>query len=465
MLSINAYIKQSRLITLIIIFVGILLYSSHTYTGFADENNILAFVSTISQEVEKIRSLKFKSPVKVEVQTIEALNAYIEKEIQREFGEDKGKSYITALVKLGVLKEPVDISTVYSSLARSQISAHYDPYAKKYYLIMTNIPPTFVEMISSHELSHALQDQYFNLKDFLNAPVSNIRKNGDKSLAKQCLVEGEATLIMLTWLMMKNTDKTNPNDVKKQTSFAITMMASINPETLIELSEMQAENKELGFPDFTNMMEGLSDLPLFFIYTLYSSYAKGAYMVDYLKSQHGWEKINYLYKHPPTSTEQVLHPEKLVPEREEPVDVTLIDFTRLLPSEWTCREENTLGELGIISFLQLWLDDDTLAQTTAAGWGGDRYAYFTHKNSEKYLLVWKILWDTESDATEFSVAYRTLLSSRFPNLKKITSSYNDKKIVQLWEVEPSRILKLTRNGKETVVLDSNEPSILKLIDK
>lgn len=464
MSSVNAYIKKFRLITTTILFISILC-SSYALPVFADENNIFTSVSTICQEIEKIRGLKFKLPVTVQVQTIEALNAYIEKEIQREFGEDKGKYYITALVKLGVLKEPVDISTVYSTLARSQISAHYDPYAQKYYLIMTNIPTTFVDIISSHELSHALQDQHFNLKEFLHAPASNIRKNGDKSLAKQCLVEGEATLIMLTWLMMKNMDRANPETVNKQTSLAITMMASINPETLIKFSEMWTENQELGLPDITNMMEGLSDLPLFFIYTLYSSYARGAYMVDYLKSRYGWEKINHLYKHPPTSTEQILHPEKLVPEREDPAELTLLDFSKLLPPEWTCREENTLGELGIISFLQLWLNDTAVAQATAAGWGGDRYAYFTRKNSEEYLLVWKILWDTESDATEFSVAYGALLCSRFPNLKKITSSCNDKKIVRLWEAEPRRMLKLIQNGKEIVVMDSNDPSILKLIDK
>jgi hypothetical protein len=462
MSSLNSFIKK---IVAVSIGVFLAIFCS-LYSLAVEENNISNSVFKISREIEKIRNLKFKSPVVVETQTIEALNSYIEKQILHEFGEDKGRGYITALVILGALKEYVELSTVYSTLARSQVSAHYDPYSHKYYLIMTNLPPDFIEIISSHELSHALQDQNFNLKEFLDSPASNIRQNADKALARQCVVEGEATLIMVTWFMMKNKENTNPEDVTKETSLAVSMMASINPESLIELPKTQTEKKNFSFPpDITEMLQGLDDLPLFFVYTLYSSYAQGAYMVNYLKTQGGWERINKLYKHPPVSTEQILHPEKLLDKTDEPLDVTLDEFSRLLPASWICKEENTLGELGIIALLQLWLNNADVAKTGAEGWGGDRYGYFTYNNSEKYLLVWKILWDTEKDATEFSVAYQALLKSRFPKLKKIALASDSQRITQTWEVEPSRILKLSRKGKEILVLDSNDSSIIKLLDK
>ena len=117
----------------------------------------------ICESVENIRGLRFSESVRSEVQGQEAFRAYIKEAVARQFGEAGPDAYIDALVRLGVLKESVDFVDTMLGLLKDQAAAYYDPESKGYYLLMTNAPPMALDIISSHELCHALQDQHFDL--------------------------------------------------------------------------------------------------------------------------------------------------------------------------------------------------------------------------------------------------------------------------------------------------------------
>ena len=57
------------------------------------------------------------------------------------------------------------------------------------------MPAAFQTTIAVHELTHALQDQYFDLQKFVDAKT----ENSDLLLAHSALVEGDATAVMIDY--------------------------------------------------------------------------------------------------------------------------------------------------------------------------------------------------------------------------------------------------------------------------
>ena len=138
--------------------------------------------------------------------------------------------------------------------------------------------------------------------------------------------------------------------------------------------------------------------------------------------------MNEAFGNPPTSTEQVLHPQKYV-SGEGPVAVSLPDVADALGEDWEEVYSDVMGEF----FLRTYLETRTAepaAALAAAGWGGDRYALLRGPGDE-YALVSLIEWDTGQDAREFL------------NAMTSTGSVSDEDFLDLngtrmlWVVSPS----------------------------
>jgi hypothetical protein len=139
---------------------------------------------------------------------------------------------------------------------------------------------------------------------------------------------------------------------------------------------------------------------------LLSSYMKGSLVALTAYEHGGWPSVDALYRDPPASTEQVLHPEtKLFPTRERPHRVTL---ARTADPELA---GNVLGELQWRIYFTLWKSPGAAA--AAEGWGGDRFSVTRRKDGR---LIGRIAttWDTAGDATQFADAYVASVAARFP---------------------------------------------------
>jgi len=418
---------------------------------------------SICREVEKIRILKFKDKVKTEVQSKENFQKFIKKSIDEQYGDENSMWFVKALVKMGVLEKDLDLTSTMTKILEGQAAAHYDPETKKCYLLITDMDPLMLDLVLSHELYHALQDQYFNLYDFVLKDVQAIRDNGDAMFGKQCLVEGDATLAMMAWMIIKQAGITDPALADPMVSMAVNVQGSMDYDTIITMAEKNTVNSPFG--GFTSAIKDMKDFPRYFMESIYAVYIQGALMVNFIKTKGGWDAVAELYKNPPQSTEQVLHPEKLSGQRDVPIDIRLPDLMTKLPGKWELREEDVLGELGIRILFEIWTNkesrDPAVISAAAAGWGGDRYYFLTKTDTGKDLLVWKTVWDTPQDAGEFLTAYRILLSSRFPKMQKVSQSKpGDKFTYQVWEVEHDRFLKLVSQDEMVGIMDSTDrPSL------
>jgi len=182
--------------------------------------------------------------------------------------------------------------------------------------------------------------------------------------------------------------------------------------------------------DIEIAIKAMDEIPPFMIETMVGTYLKGMGFVFEIQKQ-GWGKVGELYKKPPVSSEQILHPEKWL-ANEFPVKYEWPSFAKKLFSDWKLLESNTIGE---IQWRIIFSEHGMAAAglTAAEGWNGDSFAVFEHKKNSALLMLVCSSWDTAKEANEFKAAYEKLLTIKYPggNVSiKIQSNANDVFIIE-----------------------------------
>jgi hypothetical protein len=377
----------------------------------------LSRVGTIQAQLAELRGLAFDKVVPAKHQEQADFRRYVTTEIARELPAAKSASLGRALFHLGLLPEQLDLAATVEEALVSQAGAYYDPTTETFYLVMVPNSDLVLDSISSHELSHALQDQHFDLEAYYGQG-SAAPKGGspafteDELNARRFVVEGEATMMMVaytTYAMAKLNLLDEPYRDKLRAQLAI--MANMKPEQLAEMSKSQAgQFADLG-EDMAKAVQAMDKIPLYILVPLLESYTKGALPVYEAFVNGGWDAVAELYRDPPQSTEQVLHPaEKLVPKRDYPVSLRLPATPKALRGSEELYGE-VMGELLWRVYFLNWTPER--ADAAAAGWDGDRYQVYAR--GDELVAMIGTTWDGPNEAKEFEEAYLTSLDQRFPD--------------------------------------------------
>jgi hypothetical protein len=363
----------------------------------------LGRVATIMPTLAKLRGLRFDREVPTRYQTTPEFQAFVRREIARELPPQRSKDLAAAFAQLGLLAKPIDIAAVEEQAMVTQAGAYYDPAAKAFFLVMVPDNELMLDTISAHELTHALQDQHFNLTKYLPSDGS---LDDDATTARRFVVEGDATFAMLIYALHGVIgDKLTPaliTGVRGQ----IEQLASQDLDALKAQAKGQSAALGMMDGDIQKSIDAMDDIPPVVLVPLLDSYMKGALVALTAYEHGGWAGVDALYRAPPSSTEQVLHPAtKLFPTRDEPHRVVLARPAD--PELWG----NVLGELGWKIYFELWKTPG--AAEAAEGWGGDRYSVTRRKDGRLIARI-ATVWDSATDATQFAAAYRASLAARFP---------------------------------------------------
>jgi len=294
----------------------------------------------------------------------------------------------------------------------------------------------------AHELTHALQDQHFNLRRFEHWP----KGDSDAELAAHALIEGDATLAMALYIA------NNP----------------LRPLAFL---------KSLGSTRLPS--EELDKAPRALRETLLFPYQDGEKWVFILYKQGGWDRVSKAFTELPQSTEQILHPEKYF-AHEPPVRVTLPDIAPLLdrsssseirgrrsevgqdlrtprPPAWKRLDSDVNGEWGFYLILDQFLKSPAESRRAAEGWGGDRFALYEGPRGEA-MLVSLSVWDTESDAREFFDAYVKRTELRYPDARSIEPIVNAQSSVHSKSFLTSQgVVSMDVRGARVLVLEGVPP--------
>ena len=275
---------------------------------------------------------------------------------------------------LGMLPANASLHDLYVELLGSQVVGLYNPDDKHLYVVARNgrIGPS-EKVTFSHEFTHALQDQNFDLGSLKLDEIGH----GDQSLGRLSLVEGDAVLVMTLWQQQNLTAAENGQILAQ----------SANDPSTAQLFAMPTILRE----------------SLLFPYIQGTSFVQGLYLSG------GWPAVNAAFAKPPASTEQILHPDKYS-ANELPRQTSLPpDLASRLGSGWKTTLDDTFGEFQ----MQVWLRQNTsigagAANAAAAGWGGDRIDVLEGPNGA-WAVVLRTSWDSANDATEFETAATTIV--------------------------------------------------------
>ncbi len=279
------------------------------------------------------------------------------------------------LYSLFLLGPDEDLSEIYMSTMTTDFSGFYYPEEDEMVIIERQEMPEAMEKLTlAHEYTHALQDQHFDIGTNYTDGIG-----WDESLARRSLVEGDASLLEFEFF------ESMPYDEQCAVfDYALSYEPS---ETNYAVEQM------LEFP-----------------------YINGMAFVDKLHYVSGWGKVNEAYSDPPSTTEQIMHPEKYL-AGERALDVRL---SVQMPGMALCVNE-TLGEFMVFTMLGFHLPEESVG-SAAEGWGGDRFYYY--QGGEDFLCIWKIAWDTEADCQEFAVAFNTMVTDMTPEERDVFTNGN-----------------------------------------
>lgn len=373
-----------------------------------------ALADAIVEDLVAIRGLEFQRAIGVSNQSQDEFERYIASEMERTLPVDRANVFGRVVNKLGLYRGPLieDMAGMVTLLATSQAAAYYNPDESAFYVLLADAPLAMLAPIYAHELYHGLQDQYWDLDAYL---LDGVRDglNDDEMLARQAVVEGEATYIMTLWLLREMTGRV-------PSGFALD--AAVHLQTQMDstgLRELAASGIVPGGldPSLDASFAAMDEIPLFMLETMLGAYLKGMSFVHQVVRD-DWGLAARLYTDPPSSSEQILHPEKWL-ERDNPAS---IEFPNLSQAEsldgWSLLDSNVIGEFQWrIIFDEFEMSDRSSA--AAAGWDGDRFAVL-ERGAELLLLLYTI-WDTQADAEEFAAAYADLLEIKYPSGTKVSA--------------------------------------------
>ena len=316
-----------------------------------------ADVERVARRLEQVRKLDFK-----EIPPVRTISAEQAREeglaaLDEEYPEKRRAADEQILTLLGLLPEGSDIRELAGTVFGEEIAGFYDDRTKEMTLVEDAGGGTAGEITLAHELTHALEDQHFDLE--AEAGLDDART------AYGALTEGTATIAMADYAGR-------------------------------HISKGFAEREDfLDQLALTDLLGSSSSLPPYMQHTLLFPYSAGARFVDAIGT---WGPANAALRGKgPVSTEQILHPAKYR-AGERPLPVAPM---RPAGAGWERVAHGTIGEFDTAELIRT-SDSPVRAARAAAGWGGGRYDLWQKGDRSLLTLAWR--WDTTRDAAEFAAA-------------------------------------------------------------
>jgi len=343
-----------------------------------DSSSLLTRAREIQQRVERLRGQRLSKPLRMGVKAKPEITRFIQERLAAEYGPAKVAAEGQMLKLVGLLPPALDYGAFLTKLLTEQVAGFYD-HTRHELHIADWIPSAMQDPVLAHEIFHAVQDQEWGGGKLIDSK----KFSHDAVLAHAALLEGDATIVMLLYAL-SDADGNAPD----LPTASIAMVAMTIP-------------LQMNSPDYPVM----SSAPDYLKQSLIFPYQQGLMFLVGLR-QAGWTFADFrkLYADPPSSTEQILHPERYAPNRDIPSEVTVAPrpgFSR----PW----DGTAGELHLKQLLLTGLPLDR-ATNAAAGWDGDFTAL--EVEGDRAVVLTTITWDTAVDAAEFAAAARDAHAAR-----------------------------------------------------
>lgn len=358
----------------------------------ADEAvSLAARVEVARQLVERVRGVRFREPVASSLLPERELGAVLGRKLVEDLPVPF-ETYAASLASIGLIDPSPDLLSRLTRLYTRQVVGFYDPAERKFYVVPERTGggegeagDLMEQLLLSHELTHALQDQRLGL----DRRLKGLRDSTDALLALQAFLEGEATVLMTEALL-----ESVPADARE----------ALGGDPLGQILDSLAD---------PSAVEGAEGVPEFLVKELVFPYAAGTAWVRQKRAEGGWAAVDAVYDRLPSTTREILRPgvalspRKLLSEADRP-------SARRVPSGMAAAYSDTLGEWVLGALLErAGAGED--AGPAAAAWQDDRVVYFAPKGAPAghgVGFLWRIRASSRAGATRIAELLAPLYEGR-----------------------------------------------------
>jgi hypothetical protein len=390
---------------LLLLVTGVAETAASSSAQQADSQSLLSTADAVFKEMGEITGLPIKAPLKKQIVSRPEIKRYLTDNLKEEYKPAEIHQQEAMLRAFGLVSSEFDLEKFFITFYTEQAAGVYDP-RRKTMLIADWVPPQMQKMVLAHELTHALEDQSFDLQQFEHA----VREDDDSTSARQAVVEGHATAAML-------------QEMIKPASLA-------NLPALGPLMNMAIQQPMTQFPAY-------SSAPFFFRYSALFPYSEGVAFMQTGLAQGGWKRLNELFVKPPTATKEIFEPELffgsgtpstggpviIEPGRSEDSSSQAALPKIALPSPPPAItgsglrqvSHNVMGQLGYYCVLGQLISEEE-AKKLAPDWIADRYLIYEKGSTHQLLLVARTRWSSAETALAFFRDYHSILEKKFTEL-------------------------------------------------
>lgn len=366
----------------------------------ADAKKLFESVDTIFAFAAEDTDMPKRAVVKRQMVTKADVEKFTNGRLAREEFTQRFAQEELSMKKLGFLPRDFNLRDFLVKSTGQEIAGYYDEETKTISLLNW-VPWEQQQPILAHELTHALQDQNYDLHKWMRAALKPAGKaadsqaNDDGPTARKAVVEGQAMVVYVDYLL-----------APVHRSLADT------PDLIYQMEEPAVK----AVAD----SQMLHDAPMILREAGSFAYNEGLIFEGELLHKGGKEMaFAGAFARPPRNSHEVLQPEAYL-SGEKPPRVGVPDLKQILGSQYDMYDSGSIGELDVRALLKQY-GERRLASDISSAWQGGAYVTYLRKDkaatdsptTADLALIYVSKWKTPQAAERFAHFYAAAVGKRY----------------------------------------------------
>jgi hypothetical protein len=406
-------------------------------------------VDEILEFASKDTDLPVKHKVKRQLASRDQVVAYLEKTMAEDKDAQRLRRSELVLKKFGLLPPDFNLQSFLVTLLREQVAGYYDPKTKTVNLLDW-LDVEQQRPVLAHELTHALQDQSFDLDKWMKAgdvdladvarPTPTDIANDEITEARQAVVEGQAMVVLVDYMLAPT------------------------GQSLLE-SPQVAEALKAGMLVGTGDSPEFSSAPIFLKEELTFAYRYGLDFIAALLRKGGREKaFADVFTHPPQSSRQIMEPQTYFSGEHLPL-MRIPDFQQDF-KDYDRVDVGAIGEFDVAVLVDQYAGVEA-SQDIYPHWRGGYYYAGRPKgdSSGPLALVYFSRWSDSDVAAHFAAIYANALTKRYKHVRESSQSANPAVQPQNAETLTGTHSWLTEAGSVVIAIEADSVLITESLDQ
>lgn len=422
----------------------------------AEAQELFQSVDQILHFASRDTLLPVKHPVKKAMVSRDEVEKYISDKFKDDVDRIRFERSELVLKKFGLLPRQFNLHDFLIKLLGEQVAGYYDE-KKKTINLLDWVAMDMQKPVMAHELTHALQDQSFDLEKMVKRD-EEIEKRGpedfnaliqidEESTARTAVMEGEAMIVFADYVL-------NTMDAESA--------CSTDPSCQIPDKRSVAD-----FPKFVDLMLAqmdkekgdslLDNAPLLLREELIFPYSYGMKFIARLLVNGGKQlAFTQVMKRMPKTSREIMEPDEYLAGRVV-APLLLPDF-KLLKNDFEPFDAGAVGELDVNILLKQYAEEAVANRLSPQWRGGSYYAVGRRgakppdPNSTAHVgLIYVSKWASDESAQEFARIYASSLPDRYKKLEHAQSGTSPGRDTYLSADGP---IYIQQNGNLVIALES-----------